>query len=344
MIAGGPLDGSSPTIKVKDVVQAPNCFPLSWLLPLVNQITAQTNCRSGAPVVESLLNVSRVDASQAPYPYLQRGALASLRQVAASADDSVAPMRVTRALTPFLFQYFYFRRGFLRICGEAIEQGYVGTTAWEQGATVTLDNAEEWAPLFARTLTWTRFGNSFVYDGPDTLDVGRRDVETFQLMSTLFGENVQRKAFIHLLQNSTFAVPEVPLIPSGVFDSSTQLAAEQAPANGMVFGGLCPGSAAREGLEPQATLLLVIALPMVVLAGLLMLLVAVMSALQGAITPFDGGGGSRSDPQLELPEVLYNSVEDTSALSEYALSEGELPSRDGDAATAEASEGIWGDD
>ncbi len=186
VIAGGPL-GGSPTIKVKDVVQAPNCFPLSWLLPLVSQITAQTNCRSGAPVVDSLLNESRVDASQAPYPYLQRGALASLRQVAAAADTSVAPMRVTLALTPFLFQYFYFRRGFLRICGEAAEHGYVGTTAWEQGATVTLDNADEWAPLFARFSLWTRSGSSFVYDGADTLDVGRRDVETFQLMSTLFG-------------------------------------------------------------------------------------------------------------------------------------------------------------
>lgn len=134
---------------------------------------------------------------------------------------------------------------------------------------------------------------------------------------------------------------------TGEFDSATQVAAEQAASSGLVFSGLCRGGGG--GMDEQTSLLLAVLVPLVAAALLLLLFAALLAALQDAHTPFDGGSGSGAalgEPALELPEQLFNSVEDTSALSEYARSEA-ARSRDHEEATAaDASEtsGIWADD
>ena len=182
--------GLVPWLKVKDVVESPNCLPLGRLLPLTNQIVDQTNCRSGVVVIHSLLNVSAlVDASRAAYPFLAGGAWTSLQAVAAAgAAAALAPMRVTRALDPFLFEYFAFRRGFLRICGVGESQPYVGASPFGAGSSLELQNADEWGPAFAAAGAWQRFGSRFTYIGPDALEAGRRTVQTFQLMWSSTGE------------------------------------------------------------------------------------------------------------------------------------------------------------
>jgi hypothetical protein len=141
-------------------------------------------------------------------------------------------------------------------------------------------------------------------------------------------------------------VPDAPVAATGEFDSETQVAAEQAASSGIVFPGLC--RLEQSGVDPQGSLALVIAVPMAATAVMLLLLTGLLAVLQDARTPFDGGSGSGAalgDPALELPEDLYNSVEDTSALSEYARSDAER-SRNDEATAADASEtsGIWADD
>jgi hypothetical protein len=175
------------------VVESPNCLPLGRLLPLANQIVDQTNCPSGVTVIRSLANLSAaVDVSQAPYPYLAGGAWNSLQSVAvAGAASGLPAMRVTRALEPFLFEYYAFRRGFLRICGVAESQPYVGASPFGEGSSVEVANADEWAAFFDAAGAWQRVGRRFTYAGPDALHAGRRTLQTFQLMWSSAGERMQ---------------------------------------------------------------------------------------------------------------------------------------------------------
>jgi hypothetical protein len=141
-------------------------------------------------------------------------------------------------------------------------------------------------------------------------------------------------------------VPEAPVAATGQFDSETQVAAEQAASTGIVFPGLC--RLQQDTVDAQGSLALAIAVPMAAAAAALVLLAGLTALLQDARTPFDGGSGGGAalgDPALELPEELYNSVEDTSALSEYARSDAER-SRNDKATAVDASEtsGIWADD
>ena len=103
--------GIVPAIKVKDVVESPNCLPDARVSPLFNQIVAQSNCRSGTEVISTMSNMTGMDLTALRFPFLLRGAWNSLRTIAASSQAPLTPMRITRALTPFVVQYFFFRRG-----------------------------------------------------------------------------------------------------------------------------------------------------------------------------------------------------------------------------------------
>ncbi len=200
---------------------------------------------------------------------------------------------------------------------------YVGETVWERGTSVEISNAEEWAPLFALNRNWVRTGISFTYNGPDTLNVGRRSIETFQLM-----------------WNNAY--PDAPIPVSGRFDAATQVATEQAFASGLVFSGLCAPPASSGSFDQEA-LLLVIIVPSAALGFLVFLLVTCMTIYFRSHTPFDGGGGRSVVKSPDVPDDLHNSVEDTSVLSEYARSE--LDTKDEEVTREEdATSGIWQDE
>lgn len=291
----------------------------------MDQIIGQTNCHAGGTIISSLDGLSpRIDVSSCPSPYLLRGAASSLLAMSLDASTAaLAPMRITKALTPFLNQYSDFRRSFLRICGVTAKVGYVGTTVHELGESVVLSNADEWSAYFDPS-KWRRVGNTFTYIGPDVLNAGRRTIETFQLMwSTAF--------------------PSDRIAVNGVFDSDTQIRAEQALAGGIVFPGLC-GVVADSGWN-QTALMLTILVPVVFLCFYFLGLMLYHSRMDASRTPFDSrvaGEDSRTTfSQLQLPDGdLHNSVENTTDLSEYAKS----TEPEDDATTDGATSGIWDDE
>jgi hypothetical protein len=204
------------------------------------------------------------------------------------------------------------------VCGETQEQPYVGTTVGELGYSVVVANAAEWAPLFAASNVWNRVGNTFTYTGPDVLNVGTRMIETFQRM-----------------WNGANPWDEIPI--TGIFDSQTQIRAEQAVVTGLVFGGFCINNVVADHWD-QNSLLLIILVPMATFSFLLFVYLFLILPMFEAFTPIDGGGSQSGKPApLELPEGdLHNSVENTTDLSSYARTtsiDEEL--------TTEQSSGIW---
>ena len=310
-------------LKVKDIVETPNCLPASRFRPLTDQIIGQTNCRANAAIIASISN-PRIDTSLCETPYLLAGPFESLVKIANDPlASAVEPMVVTEALQPFLNQYFSFRRGYLRICGQVDEVPYVGTTTQERGASIVLANADVWAPFFATSSSWTRIDDTFTYVGPDVLDVSRRMLETFQIMWTV-------------------AFPTDPIAPTGSFDTETQLRVEQALTSGITFPGLC-SSVISGPLSDDTVLMLVLLVPMSSLVAIVALLMLYQNWSQTARTPFDTRrDGSDEKQVLELPEGdLHNSVENSTDLSEYARS---TTSNGEDGWTTEATSGIWDDD
>lgn len=298
---------------------------------LADQVVAQTNCRSGVVLAVRLAH-ARVDASLCPYPLLLRGAAASLYAVVDSAPVALTTLRITRALTTFVSQYAAFRRGFLRICGETEAAPYVGTTLHEKGASVTVLDADSWAPLFVATGVWRRSAaDTFTYQGPDTLDLGRRTVDTFQRM-----------------WNDAYPWDPISAPTPGVFDTATQARLERALVAGIREARLCATVGESNSFD-SAAIALVILVPMLTAACGLALYLWLMGSLFGSRTPFDTG----SAKEAALPDglgaptpaglSLGNSVEDTSALSEYA--ESTLDRSGDDTAAAEEEEeedsGIW---
>ena len=309
----------------KDIVESPNCLVPSQMRALADQITGQTNCRSGASIVSPIADSLTLDTSRTVYPYLVKGALESLNRVAVAGSPTLGRMAIIEALTPFLYQYLKFRRGYLRVCQEVFAQPYVGQTANEEGNTVTIVNAAAWEPFFAAEGGWTRSDNSFTYTGTLSINFGRRTIETFQL-----------------LWNQAFPFDAIPV--TSEFDGTTQNRVEQAYIIGFSDAALCRSNQSTLNNPNDVALLTVILAPILFASLSLMLFLWYRTDFFKAATPLDGNKGNMEPGKpFIIPEPNFqNSVEDTTALSSYASTTPEISLNDEEGEDDDETSGIWG--